>query len=304
MTNKMRTILLMDAIRRHRDATDNHCGDCCVQARLAAQEMVNQAEEAEKQAAVAAPVSTRAPEPSRTVLPPVLAPARPARDQIANPRQIRYIADLLELKDVPNHWRRAARELILQDYPSYAEAKRILSQLTAMKDLPGAVRMATPPMVRLLNRLLNQKQWPVEVDPKTLSFKDASTLIDALFKAEDKPRAGRAVPSAEDSIALPDEGMYLFEGSYYKIQIDVHGNGRKMCKKLYPGKTVDGEKEKGVFRKFTGMGGKLTAEHRLSLEQAKEFGKLYGQCVCCGAVLTKEESIDKGIGPVCEGNWF
>lgn len=37
----------------------------------------------------------------------------------------------------------------------------------------------------------------------------------------------------------------------------------------------------------------------LTLEQAKEFGQLYGICIMCGRTLTNEESIEAGIGPIC-----
>lgn len=40
---------------------------------------------------------------------------------------------------------------------------------------------------------------------------------------------------------------------------------------------------------------------RLTLEQAQEFGRLYGVCGICGATLTDETSIAAGIGPVCAG---
>ncbi len=43
----------------------------------------------------------------------------------------------------------------------------------------------------------------------------------------------------------------------------------------------------------------LTAAMRLTEEQAAEFGQLYGVCCICSARLSNEESIERGIGPVC-----
>lgn len=40
---------------------------------------------------------------------------------------------------------------------------------------------------------------------------------------------------------------------------------------------------------------------RLTVEQAKEFGNLYGVCLKCGSELSKEDSIERGMGPVCAG---
>jgi hypothetical protein len=37
----------------------------------------------------------------------------------------------------------------------------------------------------------------------------------------------------------------------------------------------------------------------MSLEDGKKYGKLYGVCCVCGRVLTDENSIQAGIGPVC-----
>lgn len=38
-------------------------------------------------------------------------------------------------------------------------------------------------------------------------------------------------------------------------------------------------------------------------EVAKLHGKRTGHCACCGKELTKHESIDRGIGPICAGKW-
>lgn len=46
---------------------------------------------------------------------------------------------------------------------------------------------------------------------------------------------------------------------------------------------------------------KLTPEMLLKLENAKRWGRKTGSCCCCGRLLTKKESIDAGIGPVCAG---
>lgn len=48
-----------------------------------------------------------------------------------------------------------------------------------------------------------------------------------------------------------------------------------------------------------GMIRKLNSSHRMTLEQAKEYGALYGVCCRCAAPLTDEKSIAAGIGPVC-----
>jgi hypothetical protein len=39
------------------------------------------------------------------------------------------------------------------------------------------------------------------------------------------------------------------------------------------------------------------------LSSAVAYGRTTGTCACCGRELTKKESIDRGIGPICAENW-
>jgi len=40
------------------------------------------------------------------------------------------------------------------------------------------------------------------------------------------------------------------------------------------------------------------------LAAAVATGKLTGRCCCCGRELTDPVSVERGIGPICEANWF
>lgn len=95
-----------------------------------------------------------------------------------------------------------------------------------------------------------------------------------------------------------EDGMYLLDGEIYKIQYAVHGSGKPYAKRLVPPAT---EGERARFDYAPGMVRKLRPEHRMSLEQAREYGELYGVCVRCGAVLTKEKSIERAMGDTCAG---
>lgn len=44
---------------------------------------------------------------------------------------------------------------------------------------------------------------------------------------------------------------------------------------------------------------RLALIHRMSLDEAKALGCLYGTCIVCGRTLSDEKSIAAGIGPVC-----
>lgn len=48
----------------------------------------------------------------------------------------------------------------------------------------------------------------------------------------------------------------------------------------------------------------IKPESRFNLEQAMEFGAIYGECALCGRELTNELSIALGIGPVCGNREF
>jgi len=66
----------------------------------------------------------------------------------------------------------------------------------------------------------------------------------------------------------------------------------------YLGKVIDGTFF-GTSRSSKETLEKLTTIARDPLESAVAYGRKTGQCACCGRELTKHESIDRGIGPVC-----
>lgn len=115
-----------------------------------------------------------------------------------------------------------------------------------------------------------------------------------------------APPKAE-MVALTD-GMYrLPNGDVYKVQVAHHGSGNLYAKKLHIREDYDIElhgKRKGTFEYERGAMKKLRPEYKMTLEEAKAFGTLYGMCCVCGAILTDEYSIANGIGPICGSKGF
>lgn len=99
---------------------------------------------------------------------------------------------------------------------------------------------------------------------------------------------------------VTEAGMYRNPDTkmIYKVQKAVHGSGHLYAKRLEvhedQGNRVSFEYAPGALRD-------LDARWRLSVEDAKQFGALYGSCMVCGRVLTNEESIAAGIGPICAG---
>ena len=81
----------------------------------------------------------------------------------------------------------------------------------------------------------------------------------------------------------------------------VHGSGKMVARRLIvpsPPRDEAGRLPAGWL--YLGLASDYIAGYeRMTLEEAGEFGQLYGICCVCGAVLTDPESIERGIGPVC-----
>jgi hypothetical protein len=106
-----------------------------------------------------------------------------------------------------------------------------------------------------------------------------------------------------DKTPVKSAGMFRnpFNGEVYKVQRAVHGSGHLYAKKLETlGAPEDGDAE-GTFVIAKGAIFKLRESWRMTLAEAELYGLLYGVCCVCGATLTDETSIARGIGPVCAG---
>ena len=104
------------------------------------------------------------------------------------------------------------------------------------------------------------------------------------------------VQGIKNSAELTD-GIYVTDdGRTIKVQEARNGSGR-----LYA-KLMD---DAGSFNYETGLIGTLASmfQHgkarRMTLDEAAQYGALYGRCIECGRSLTDEASIAAGIGPVC-----
>lgn len=132
---------------------------------------------------------------------------------------------------------------------------------------------------------------------------EASKGLDFLFRAGWKPREAAPVPASVPQTArkapVTQDGMYHLGDRIVKVQKSRQGD------RLYAKELVQVEGRRGetefAFEYAPGLIGKLSAGDRMTLEEAKAFGKLYEWCCVCGTRLTDEKSIDAGIGPICGG---
>jgi len=152
----------------------------------------------------------------------------------------------------------------------------------------------TEKQIAFISKLVVERELDMP-NPNELTKALASKMIDELLKMPKIAKAG-----GPHKVPDPDEGFYFVDGEVYKVQVAVHGSGRKYAKVLLP--SPGGSKGSWDYRGRKPFA-KLNEDTKLTLEKAKELGHLYGMCCICGATLTNESSIEAGIGPVCAGKF-
>ncbi len=162
-------------------------------------------------------------------------------------------------------------------------------------------RLATPAQVSYATRLMDERS--VDIEPYGLDCLDVtleempmpmiSGLIDYL-KTIPRP----AVSTENAKAAELEAGMYRLDGEIFKVQRAIYGSGRMYAKRLVV-EGLEGPETEIWFEREPGAIRRLRAEHRMSLEEAKAFGSLYGVCCVCARTLTDEVSIREGMGRKC-----
>lgn len=124
------------------------------------------------------------------------------------------------------------------------------------------------------------------------------TAIDSLKDGNERIRALLAETAPKTPKTELTDGMYrTADGKIYKVQWNREKTN------LY-GKILETTKDEDgtVYANFEyapGITYRLTPDDKMTLEEAKEYGALYGTCCVCARTLTNEASIEAGIGPVC-----
>lgn len=159
-----------------------------------------------------------------------------------------------------------------------------------IRDLLSQIREIDPEAADLLETVhtdawINDSKWA-----------DISKGIDALFTAKRViERTARENKTKEFTDAKPVaekliDGVYVLDGKYIKLKHNQAGTRQY-------GVVFNPQSEGWDYT--PGIVAKLTPAHRLTEDQAKAFGDLYGSCCHCHRLLTDEESIRRGIGPIC-----
>jgi len=160
------------------------------------------------------------------------------------------------------------------------------------------------------DRLINLEHNPLAVSHGQLDRLRAGEFVNgAQLQKTQERRQQRMEPVAE--------GWYKVGETIYKVQRAVHGSGNLYAKELVveplakeeftPAQFAWLEREpeklfhQARWEYVPGAIRQIRGEHKLSIEECLQFGKLYGVCVRCARTLTKEESIARGMGDVCAG---
>ena len=136
-----------------------------------------------------------------------------------------------------------------------------------------------------------------------LSVRTAGEVSTNITRLKAEGFTGRSVaPELED-------GMYLrTDNTIFKVY--VTRSGQKVAKRaVVTVVTETGNASETTYEATMVYEGKaplrtLTADMRMSLEEAQQFGALYNICCICGADLNDEVSVALGIGPWCGGREF
>lgn len=128
--------------------------------------------------------------------------------------------------------------------------------------------------------------------------------VAAVLKCKARDRS-RPAPAPKQS-TVTEPGIYERDGEVFKVQ-KSRSSDRLYAKRLIPAPsdrlTESGVHERWEFEYAPGVIFTLTPEHRMGIEEAKTFGIRFGICACCGKVLKRADSVERGIGPVCR-KWF
>jgi Family of unknown function (DUF6011) len=112
----------------------------------------------------------------------------------------------------------------------------------------------------------------------------------------------RTLPFRPTSATKVEPGYYTLGAGYIKefyVVVETKDKQRTYAKQLVKTETLygtivwDWEYVRGAVSKLRGL-------TPLTLEEAAEWGRLHGQCIICQRALSDPESVQRGIGPVCQ----
>lgn len=202
----------------------------------------------------------------------------------------------------------------------WAEEDMALETLNRMTGGAPDHQGPSPKQVRYALDLLDEREWPdtlTEDDILAMERGQVSKLIDGLKTARVKGRGSRAespipdVPAGRYAIYKPGDDYVSYsyvdrqdlvpfkKGSWSFYQVDVPTEGRwrgyTFLKRLIGS---PGEYRKEPIRGMPAA--RILQQIQADPEKAAlDYGQQSGVCGVCSSPLTNEDSLKRGIGPVC-----
>jgi hypothetical protein len=208
--------------------------------------------------------------------------------------QVRFISKLIAERDItslqllPGQFVDAARIPTM----GVKGGSALIEKLLACPVKPTAPKADAPSekQIAFATTLIERKIGPAtQAEAKrtlaTLTRREVSEWINEL---KELPNLAAAAAKVEI-----EDGMYVLGERIIKVQEARNGSGNLYAKEL-----IDGS-----FEYVPGLIRKMKDARRMTLDEAKAYGKLYGVCCVCGRDLTDEGSIAAGIGPICAGKF-
>jgi hypothetical protein len=134
-------------------------------------------------------------------------------------------------------------------------------------------------------------QWLAEQFGAGLTAHGASTEIESLLA---KPK--RKVEKFE----TVEPGFYIDSDDNVFEVVKSKNSGHTYAKALTV-KTKGGQVTGARWTYAKGAMAKASTWTKMTHAEAAAFGQKFGICAICGRLLTKTESIERGIGPICAG---
>lgn len=211
----------------------------------------------------------------------------------ASDKQVKFASKLLAERVVPeSHLHHGA---IMAHKAGTANLRQTRDLITFLLTLPvragvvasdGATDKQVALIAREAPRRVNGQKLVDTVASVPMTRKLASDVINALLALPFVPREVAAAVVLESGIYRKANGDVF---KVYWNQAKTH----MLAKKLHVTDGAASWEYAGAAQRFA------QPDERMSLEDAKAFGVIYGVCCNCGRTLTDEGSIEAGIGPVC-----
>ncbi|MEQ4716074.1 DUF6011 domain-containing protein [Nonomuraea sp. B19D2] len=146
---------------------------------------------------------------------------------------------------------------------------------------------ATEPQKNLIRLLATERG--LDLQTIEAGFEDMTKAIASDFI---KFLKGITATSPAQRVQIVEAGFYKLDKKYFEVRESKAG-------RLYAVEIFKNKYGKVVAEFAPGVVRLLKPENLLTLDEAKAFGKETGSCCICRRELTKQDSIDAGIGPVC-----